>query len=175
MQFKYSSTALQNNLCHVPDFRRNNSFMRIVKGHPPIWRIWLSLLLEGRLAGTKIYRMTQILRAHQDIGYRCAIPRIGSRQVCTRSFHAGLMNDIVGSRTQHSFCRQLLCNRIGAQPLQSKLKNMLHNSRCCFIYQPMVLVFRIFAVTIDAVIMVLHVFLGKSQQRKDCKKSTDDF
>ena len=22
---------------------------------------------------------------------------------------------------------------------------------------------------------VLHVFLGKSQQRKDCKKSTDDF
>ena len=23
--------------------------------------------------------------------------------------------------------------------------------------------------------MVLHVFLGKSQQRKDCKKSTDDF
>ena len=24
-------------------------------------------------------------------------------------------------------------------------------------------------------IKVLHVFLGKSQQRKDCKKSTDDF
>ena len=79
------------------------SLMRIWKGHPHIWCVWLSLLLERCLAGTKIHGMPQIFRARQDIGYRCAIPRIGPRHVCTRSLHVGFMNDIIGSRTKHFF------------------------------------------------------------------------
>ena len=97
--------------------------------------------------------MPHVLRALQDVRYGYAVPCVRLAHVCVGAIHAVLMNRVIVSRAVNPLLLQYAGNFIWPMTINSQVKDMLHNGSSFLVDKPMIPVFQVFAVAVDAQIV----------------------